>query len=439
MPIIYLDNFRGFKNTFLPLRNINFFVGENSTGKTSILRLIRLMSSPKFWFELKFDVVDSELGFYSEVVSKSAKDPSYFEVGIVGDLIDKNDRVSAIRLKFIDSKGLPKVSEIRMIEHGFDIHVKIQKNMLSIGYRELPMENIIDSNKLKYFKFWLDQSQNLDYKYDKIELPDSETSFPIIFIIKSFISDNLVSDKVRDNYKFQGLRLPFFLNDLAWLAPIRAEPHRTYDKHMLSFSPDGKHAPYILKELLSESSKKKKLTEKILNNFGEDSGLFKKIKTTSLKNDDTAPFEIHVYLDDKPIKISNVGYGVSQVLPLILEIIKRDKETWFAIQQPEIHLHPKSQAAFGDFILKSYLTEKKNFIIETHSDFTIDRFRLKVKQEFAKKRKERNIFQVVFFERVKGENKLCTININNNGSYSSSQPASFKEFFIKEQLELLDL
>ena len=40
MTSIYLHNFRGFNNTHIDLQDINFFVGENSTGKTSILKII---------------------------------------------------------------------------------------------------------------------------------------------------------------------------------------------------------------------------------------------------------------------------------------------------------------------------------------------------------------------------------------------------------------
>ncbi|MBC7552880.1 MAG: AAA family ATPase [Taibaiella sp.] len=48
MKVLYVNNFRGFKKTFLNLKNVNFFVGENSTGKTSLLKLIRILSNDIF-------------------------------------------------------------------------------------------------------------------------------------------------------------------------------------------------------------------------------------------------------------------------------------------------------------------------------------------------------------------------------------------------------
>jgi len=434
MPILYIDNFRGFQKTFLPLKEVNFFVGENSTGKTSVLKLVKLLSSQQFWFDLQFDSEEMDLGFYSEIVSKNSENQSYFEVGIVGDSFDKKSRISAILLRFINVNGIPRVSEIRMIDKNTEVFVKVEDNNYKFAFKDIDLTEVNDSNKLQYFRIWIEKNTISKDDFNKEEFP---VGFPVIIWIKTHIYRKLSESK--KNPENINLDLPHFLYDLTWLAPIRAEPQRTYDKHKLSFSPEGSHAPYILKEMLSKSTEQKKRITKILNRFGKDSGLFKKIDTVSLRDDDTAPFELHIYLDKKPIKISNVGYGVSQILPLIIEVIRSDYDGWFAIQQPEIHLHPKSQAAFGELIFKSFSNENKKFIIETHSDYMIDRFRLRTKKEYQNKRKEREIFQVVFFERIEGRNKLSTININNDGSYSSTQPKKFKDFFIKEQLDLIDL
>ena len=102
-------------------------------------------------------------------------------------------------------------------------------------------------------------------------------------------------------------------------------------------------------------------------------------------------------------------------------------------------MHPKAQAAFGDFIFKSGIAENKSFIIETHSDFTIDRFRLKVHNHNKTKSRKRLSSQVVFFNRTSSGNELSTVSINDDGSYSDNQPKGFRDFFLKEELELLKM
>lgn len=74
------------------------------------------------------------------------------------------------------------------------------------------------------------------------------------------------------------------------------------------------------------------------------------------------------------VNISNVGYGVSQVMPLIVEMLRRRK-TQIAIPQPEVHLHPKAQCALGTLVFKNWRDNANSFLLETHSEYMINRFR----------------------------------------------------------------
>ena len=55
---IFVDNFRGFRDTCIPITDVNFLVGENSTGKTSILGLLKLLAGPRF-FSIKPSTVNT--------------------------------------------------------------------------------------------------------------------------------------------------------------------------------------------------------------------------------------------------------------------------------------------------------------------------------------------------------------------------------------------
>ena len=55
MKTLYLDNYKGFVKTFIPFLDVNFFVGENSTGKTAILNLLNILSTPSFWISPEFN------------------------------------------------------------------------------------------------------------------------------------------------------------------------------------------------------------------------------------------------------------------------------------------------------------------------------------------------------------------------------------------------
>ena len=69
MEILYVDNFRGFTDTYIPIKDVNFLVGENSTGKTSILSLLCLLRSSVFWLGQSFNNDEVELGQFGDIVN----------------------------------------------------------------------------------------------------------------------------------------------------------------------------------------------------------------------------------------------------------------------------------------------------------------------------------------------------------------------------------
>ena len=79
----------------------------------------------------------------------------------------------------------------------------------------------------------------------------------------------------------------------------------------------------------------------------------------------------------------DVGYGITQILPILVEIIHSGPTT-FLLQQPEVHLHPRGQAEFSTFLAKSVNKKKHSFLIETHSDYIIDRVRMSVRDKIIK-------------------------------------------------------
>jgi predicted ATPase len=186
--------------------------------------------------------------------------------------------------------------------------------------------------------------------------------------------------------------------------------------------------------MLLSNGKSGEKFKKYLCQVGKKSDLFDSMRIRKFGDEPTSPFALNVIIGDKALNVKNVGYGVSQSLPVIVELFARSKKSWFAIQQPEIHLHPKAQAALGDVIFNLAITEKKKFLIETHTDYIIDRFRLN-----CRTKKRRIDSQVLFFERTARGNRVHPIEIMKNGEYSDKQPKSFRKFFMLEELKLLGI
>lgn len=88
--------------------------------------------------------------------------------------------------------------------------------------------------------------------------------------------------------------------------------------------------------------------------------------------------KIVVNQDTVHLELTDVGFGISQVLPILVQAYLSPKNSITIIEQPEIHLHPKMQAWLADALISIAISEDKKFIIETHSEALIRRVRLRI-------------------------------------------------------------
>lgn len=428
MKLLYLNNFRGFQNTTIQFQQVNFFVGENSTGKSSILSLLKLMSNAQFWNNDDFNIADIELGFFNELVSNNITGKKKFEIGFHYDQDSELERPFKTILATYENKlGAPSLFQLRLAIKNFNILIKISDKQFRFQIKETNYE----CNSEESFKTWIKDTDFSKIKYSIHTTTDDYGTRVSFFEIRSFLRTKLPKDLLK------GVVRSNFLPYSTWISPIRTKPKRIYESFKLSYSPEGDHTPLLIKSVLSNQFKNiitKEAFATALEKFGKNSGLFDKIGIETLGKDLSSPFVLNVFLNGYPLKLTNVGYGVGQVLPLLAEILVADTSRWFSIQQPEVHLHPKAQAALGDFIFDSAKNQQQNFLIETHSDFIIDRFRNKIKHGKSKIES-----QVLFFERNKKGNLVTSIIIEDDGQYDENQPKSFRDFFINEELNLLSL
>lgn len=431
MTYIYVDNFRGFTDTVIPLKPVNFLIGENSTGKTSILALLNLLSSHDFWFSQDFNSESHEFGGFKDILSVSASDQSEFTIGLCRTFRHtktKKKKKVCYLASYHEVEGLPNISYFSKLDGKTIVSMKSYRGSYKYFISKLE-EEVADETDISRIFHLTSETKSFDikkYKSFPEKFPSKAGLIPTLSMLNS-----LAEQKKFERYEML-MPIPLFTYRMAWLAPIRTRPKRTYNGYGRNFSPEGEHTPYVLRKQLS-LKQKVEVFRSALERFGAESGLYKEVIINKLGKEATSPFEVLIVLTEKALRINSVGYGVSQVLPLLVEMLVRPKETWFAIQQPEVHLHPKAQAALGDLIFQMSLQESKYFLIETHTDFTVDRFRL----NYRKHEKVQPQAQILFFERIKDTNKVSVIPILQNGEYPTEQPAAFRDFFLKEQMKLL--
>lgn len=152
--------------------------------------------------------------------------------------------------------------------------------------------------------------------------------------------------------------------------------------------------------------------------------------------------------DDIEVSIKDVGFGISQVLPIVIQVFDASNENTVIIEQPEIHLHSKAQAELGDLFIKAIKVKeeensKKNLIIETHSENLLLRLRRRIAETFLGDVENsisisKNDLAVYYISNKKGYSELIKIEIESNGNFKNI-PEEFEDFFSDDFREIMKL
>lgn len=217
-------------------------------------------------------------------------------------------------------------------------------------------------------------------------------------------------------------------------APVRSKPQRTYNPSPYEPDSEGDYVPMYFADLHTQDSEGWKELKAALEGFGKTAGLFDQILIKQFDNEASEPFQVRVRKFDRKTRgpfhnIIDVGYGVSQILPIITELWSknRDGSSLFLLQQPEVHLHPKAQAALGT-LFTSLASSGNQLIVETHSDHLVDRVRMEVRDG---KTLPPDDVSILFFERVGLDVTIHSLGFDQEGNVLNA-PQSYRQFFLEE-------
>jgi predicted ATPase len=437
---LFIDNFRGFKNTYIPIRDVNFLVGENSTGKSSVLGLFKLFAGAQYLLQSipsEFGDKHVKFGNFSDMVSRHSDDRSHFDIGIVrqqqqANGKDKSAVTVAILYGFTEDDGRARLASFTILRESQRLSLRFVED--KAWFREVSEAGQPSPDDIKkLMPQWQKENCGRLDGWKPLDIPGRGMLGRLPLMMLMNFARRHVSGKPTEQAEVEfSYELPFY-EEVTWIAPIRTKPQRTYDELGTEFSPEGTHTPYDIRRTLMSKSNAPAFS-KFMQRVGKSSGLFQDIKIKAWSGEVTGPFEVDAVLDEQPLNLSTVGYGVSQSLPVLTEVFLGPHGRWFAIQQPEVHLHPRAQAAMGDVFFQMAANAQKRFLIETHSDFTIDRFRMKYRGTKGKKPDS----QVLFFERRDKHNTVTALSIDDDGNLPEDQPSSYREFFINEKLDMLN-
>jgi len=224
------------------------------------------------------------------------------------------------------------------------------------------------------------------------------------------------------------------LKRILYLAPLRDEPTRGARLAQSSGNRSGikgENLASMLHTRLSDADFMEKFNINLKNLGVADSATTRALymKDADGKDMETGFIKILIEHEGTTRSLMDLGFGTSQVLPIVFELsLRRDRI--ILLEQPELHLHPAAQAEIGD-LLKFSIEQNNQLIVETHSANLIERLRRLIRTKELTK----DDVNIVYIRKDSEGNSRCdTINFNDDGTFADTWPED--DFFGEREKEI---
>jgi predicted ATPase len=447
---VKLDAFRCFKETdWITVRPLTLLIGKNSSGKSSFLAAVRYMlNSLGSAATASFNQEPFFLGAFDQIAhfrrGKLGRARSfYLAIEIPPEFFraQKKEGVQSpmrFKLHFDSVSGQPANTKVTINYGNSHLEAKLgESSHITLSEREqaqlslFHQESKPDSFSIPFLtldtmKFLLNDISYIVRKPRKESAPlrgDEDPDDPLMHAARRAEEIGRVLRNVAR--RLQG--------GVIASAPVRSRPARTYEPVEEMAGSEGSDIPLLLARLSATDKSEWDRIKGALDDFGRASGLFDNISIRRLGKNPSDPFQVLVNISGPPSNLIDVGYGVSQALPLVTELVKNGNSKIFLYQQPEVHLHPSAQAELGTLLGTAVAKKKHTVLIETHSDFILDRIRMDIRD---KKTISHHDAIILYFEKEGLDSKIYEIGFDETGQLLNAPPC-YREFFIREQLRSL--
>lgn len=441
MSSVIIENVRCFHGrSVTALRPITVLVGENSSGKSTFLACTRLAwHAAQLSFPMDFNEDPFLLGAYDQIATfrgGRGGRASSFTVGFEFPLGDWPKKMSAkalrgsaaVSARFIRRGVQPELDCWEFSCGGYGISIAGQQAGSESSATLRTPKNELAIRSLPEFPARMGLLPFVGFaRFAATKRPAGEGFPRVEGAIPNPDEFDVLEQLVFRAYRQLGSK-PYAT------APIRTKPLRTYDPLKETPTPEGTHTPMILAKILAGNADAPSSVRAMLKEFGNSSGLMEDLSVRRMGDKESDPFQLRVKIAGPAFNLADVGYGVSQVLPIVVDALRQPRGTTFLLQQPEVHLHPRAQAALATLLCKTASEQSVNFLVETHSDYFIDRLRLSVRKGGPISASD---VIILYFQREGACVRIHEIRLDEHGNVLAPPPG-YRQFFLDEQRQLLD-
>jgi hypothetical protein len=438
-----IRNFKSLADTGdLRIKPLTFLVGPNSSGKTSIVQSLLLLKQT--------------------VESRDLKNPlsingPYVQLGSYPDLLFMHDYKLKFEIEISFTPTTPlwlPAGLLRKESNRFDpvAHYNQVSASVEFGYNKKTMQVFLSKCLFKLLPhgYQLEISKSLGAGYQvNFRGVDAEAVEPKTIRFKAvekfYAARNLGQFAVAASGIQSRRGVSLLSNQLAreiealfsrvfYIGPLRESPKRIYIATGEAPQDVGLKGELSV-DVLWVQARRKSTRERLLgrvNHWMREFGLAADVRLNRVGgNNYSVVFEDpNTHLK---VNLADVGFGASQVLPIVIEGFYARDRAMLLIEQPEIHLHPKAQGVLGDLLIDIANFEGgKTVLVETHSEHVLSRIRRRI----AERRLKRDSVAIYYCEPSAGGTKVREIGVNANGQYENDGlPEGFFEEGYRDTLE----
>lgn len=406
----------------IQIGGLTILAGANSSGKSSFMQPLLLMKqSLENEFDsgsLLLDGANVRLTDSSEIISKvPGSNSSLFSVTLETD----NEKTVKATYKFSARRG---ITIDKMAMSGGDFH---QDSEIRIGMKSSDIEPILNMDNFGPFKRIMEHYEGLEWK---------------VIRDRCFLGIKLHSSK---RTPFSAGVLPAeslkkLTSDLIHVPGLRGNPERSYKVASSDSKFPGSFERYVA-SIIHRWKNTRGLQRKFTNLIQQlkDLGLATSIDV-SIINDTRLEILISRHkgcnnTKSDYVNIADVGFGVSQTLPVLVALLTAKRGQVVYIEQPELHLHPRAQYELSKIIASAVNENGVNVIIETHSSILIRGVQILVARNLLKG----NLVNLNWFiqDSETGQTQITKSKLDRFGAFGD-WPEDFDSVALDVEQEYLD-
>ena len=181
-------------------------------------------------------------------------------------------------------------------------------------------------------------------------------------------------------------------HNIYYLGPLREYPHRSYVWAGERPQDVGRHGELAVSAMLAAQKQgkvisrgrrrwKQTVEERVATRLKE-LGVIESFELRTIA-ENRREYEVRVrHCPGAPeVLITDVGFGVSQILPVLVLCYYAPEDSTIILEQPEIHLHPLVQAGLADVFVDAIKHRKVQIILESHSEHLLRRLQRRIAEE----------------------------------------------------------